>query len=93
MDDAKKVGQILEEVTDKVPKLISSLINTVYSPEAGTSMGQAVGNLYKELVASGIPQEDAIKMAKDFMLSIKDFTSNMNSGDGSNAFPFNASDK
>ena len=82
MDDPKRIGQVLDEVTDKIPKLISNIINTVYSSEAGTGMGQAVGNLYKELVASGIPQEDAVKMAKDYMLSIKDFTGNMVNKEG-----------
>ena len=79
MNDIKEMSLMLETVTDKIPKLISNLLSTVYSPEAGTSMGQAVGNLYRELVASGIPQEDAVKMAKDFMLSIKDVTGNINS--------------
>ena len=83
MNDAKEIGQILDEVTDKVPKLISSLLGTIYSPEAGTSIGQAVGNLYKELVANGIPEEDALKMAKDYMLSIKDFANNMSQGPNS----------
>jgi len=35
-------------------------------------MGQAVGGFYKELIESGIPAEDALKMTKDYMLSIKD---------------------
>lgn len=70
------ISQILDTVSGKVPKLIGDIISTFYSPEAGHNMGRAVGALYKELVESGIPQEDALKMAKDYMLSIaqiKDF--------------------
>ena len=73
----KEIGELLDEVTGKLPKFITGLIDTIYSAEAGTKMGKSVGNLYKELIDSGIPQEDAIKMAKDYMLSIKDITNNL----------------
>ena len=85
----KEIGQLLDEVSDKVPKLISGIIDTLYSAEAGKKMGQSIGNLYKELVESGIPEEDALKMAKDYMLSIKDITGNML--DASNASKMNVS--
>lgn len=74
MNDAKEIGAILDEVSLKVPKLIGGLLDSFYSAEAGKKMGQAVGNFYKELVAEGIPPEEAIKMARDYMLSIKDIT-------------------
>ena len=72
----KEIGQLLDEVSSKVPKLISGLIDTIYSPEAGKKMGQSIGNLYGELIASGIPEEAALKMARDYMLSIKDISKN-----------------
>jgi hypothetical protein len=55
--------------------MISGILETLYSAEAGRSMGQSVGNFYKELVGAGISQEEALKMAKDYMLSLKDITS------------------
>lgn len=70
----KEIGELLDEVSGKVPKLISSVMDTMFSAEAGKKMGQAVGSLYKELVESGIPQEEALKMTKDYMLSLKDVT-------------------
>ena len=72
----KEIGELFDEVSGKVPKLITGLMDTIYSADAGTKMGKSVGNLYKELVDSGIPQEEAIKMAKDYMLSIKDIAGN-----------------
>ena len=72
----KEIGELLDTVSGKVPKLISGLIETVYSTETGKKIGQSVGSLYKELVGSGIPEEDALKMAKDYMLSIKDIAAN-----------------
>lgn len=76
--DAKEIGAILDEVSDKVPKLISGLMDTLYSAESGKNMGQAVGNLYKELLEAGFPQEEALKMAHDYMLSLKDISKGFN---------------
>lgn len=68
-DDMKDLGEILDTVTAKVPKLIKELIGTLYSPEAGTDMGKAVGSYYKGLIEAGIPEEVAIEMAKNYTLS------------------------
>ncbi len=70
----KDIGELLDEVSSKLPKLITGLMDTVYSAESGRKMGQSVGGFYKELLESGIPQEEALKMARDYMLSIKDIT-------------------
>ena len=76
----KEIGELLDSVTTKVPKLISGLMDTVYSAESGTKMGQSVGNFYKELIESGIPKEDAMEMTKNYMVSIKDIIGNAASG-------------
>jgi hypothetical protein len=70
--DMKDVAEMLETVTEKLPKLINGIIGTMYNAEAGKNVGQAVGALYKELLESGIPKEDAIKMARDYIMSLKD---------------------
>ena len=75
----KEIGDLLDSVSVKVPKLISGLMDTVYSAEAGTKMGQSVGNFYKELIESGIPKEDAMQMTKNYMLSVKDIIGNATS--------------
>ncbi|HCS72640.1 MAG TPA: hypothetical protein DIW17_02030 [Clostridiales bacterium] len=73
----KEIGALLDELSGKAPKLITGLMDTLYSAESGKKMGQAVGNFYKELVDGGIPQEDALQMAKDYMISLKEITSNI----------------
>lgn len=70
----KEIGEMLDEFSLKLPKLISGILDNMYSAENGRKIGQAVGNLYKELVESGIPQDEALKMARDYMLSLKDIT-------------------
>jgi hypothetical protein len=79
----KEISELIDMTTDKVPKMISGLLNTMYSAEAGANMGKAVGSLYKELVASGITSGIAMEMARDYMLSIKDIVSK--AGNFSNA--------
>ncbi len=74
----KEISELLDSVSDKIPRLIKGLIGTLYNADAGRDMGQAVGNFYKELVSSGIPPETALVMAKDYMLSLKDISSMMN---------------
>ncbi|MGI5899097.1 MAG: hypothetical protein ACOX8S_04135 [Christensenellales bacterium] len=75
----KEIGELLDQVSGKLPKMISGLLDTMYSAEAGQKMGQAVGSFYKELVGSGIPPEEALKMARDYMLSIKEIARSANS--------------
>ena len=74
----KKLAEILDTITDKIPQLITGVVNTLYSAEAGKNIGQAVGSLYKELVESGIPEEAALDMAKSYMLSMKDISAMTN---------------
>lgn len=70
--DAIQVSEILDVVSTRVPEMITNLLRTVYSEEAGRSVGQAVGALYRELVSAGLPREVAVKMASDYMISFKD---------------------
>jgi hypothetical protein len=67
----KEIGELFDEISIKLPKVFNGLMDTLYSAEAAKRMGQAVGAFYKELIQSGIPAEEAIKMAKEYMLSIK----------------------
>jgi len=77
----KEISEMLDEVSGKLPKLISGLLDSVYSAESGKKMGQAVGNLYKELMDSGIPKEDAIKMARDYLASLQNISGNFTKKD------------
>ncbi|WP_459129695.1 hypothetical protein [Guggenheimella bovis] len=73
--DIKDLAEILDTVTDKVPRLLREVMGTLYSPEAGANIGKSVGGLYKELVNSGIPEKDALEMAKSYIISLKDIKS------------------
>lgn len=73
----KEIGELLEIVSAKVPKLLRDLLGTLYSEEAGTSVGKAVGAFYLELVNAGIPADEALTMTKDYMNYVKSIAKEM----------------
>lgn len=66
-EDVQKLSSILDVVADKVPALINQLKASLYSAEAGRELGKAVGAFYQELVASGIPEAEALEMARSYI--------------------------
>jgi predicted hydrocarbon binding protein len=65
--DAENVKEILGVVSSEVPALVKSLLASVFSEEAGKSMGKAAAAYYKELKNGGIPEQVAVKMTEDYM--------------------------
>ncbi|MHA2352938.1 MAG: hypothetical protein ACXABX_07450 [Candidatus Thorarchaeota archaeon] len=70
-DELKEVAEALPElfsaINDAVPKLISGLINSVYSPEAAGNMATGIGKFYSNLIAEVIPEDVALDMTKKFV--------------------------
>ncbi len=64
---AKALPELFDAINDSIPKMISGIIGSVYSPEAAGNMGTAVGQFYSKLVAEGIPEEVALEMTKKFV--------------------------
>jgi len=83
----EEISQLLGVVGDKVPHLIKSIKEVVYSPEAGQGMGQAVGNFYKELVSSGIDTELASSLTRDYLSTMRSFSEKLNQHGGMSISP------
>jgi hypothetical protein len=66
-EEAEEVKEILGAVSTQVPALIKSVLASVFSEEAGRSMGKAAAAYYKELKDSGMPENVAVKMTEDYM--------------------------
>jgi len=64
---AEALPELMNVLNDSIPKLISGLIESVYSPEAAGNMGAAVGKFFRELVDQGIPEDVALDMTKKFV--------------------------
>lgn len=73
----KEIGELLEMVSAKVPKLLSDLLAILYSEEAGTRLGKSIGIFYKELINSGIPPEEAMSMTRDYMNYVKNLATDI----------------
>lgn len=68
---AQEVAEILDAVSARVPALLQSLRDLLYSPEAARNVGQAVGTFYKELINAGIPKEEAMSLTRDYLSTLK----------------------
>lgn len=74
-DLVKSVGdlkEVLGVVTEKVPDLLRGLRDILYSPEAAENMAGAVATFYKKLMEAGIPPEEAMDMAKGYMINLRE---------------------
>jgi hypothetical protein len=80
---SEKVPKLLNELSDSIPKLLGAIRDTIYSQEAGKNMGKAIAVFYKELKEGGIPDELALKMTKDYAQSL-DLSKIMSSKGGIN---------
>ena len=69
--EPENIREILGVVTDKVPALLRELRDVLYSKEAAQSMAEAVGTFYSKLVESGIPKDDALDMARGYMIDLR----------------------
>ena len=67
MSDAEEIKEILGAVSEGIPALIKGVIASVFSEEAGKSMGKAAAAFYKELKESGMPDEVAVKMTENYI--------------------------
>ena len=71
MNELREVAEVLPELfsalNESIPKLITGLIGSVYSPESAGNMAKGIGQFYSNLVAEGIPEEVALDMTKKFV--------------------------
>lgn len=67
-EDVEELREVLSVVSKEVPNLIKSIVQSVFSEEAGRDMGKAAAAFYKELKESGMPEETAVKMTENYIL-------------------------
>lgn len=65
-EDVDDLREVLSVVSQQVPSLIKGIIASVFSEQAGSDMGKAVGAYYKGLKDAGIPEETAVKMTESY---------------------------
>lgn len=70
--DVQELREVLSIVTQQVPGLLRGLRDVLYSKEAAENMADAVGTFYKRLVDAGIPKEEALEMARGYMINLRE---------------------
>jgi len=73
-------------ISAEVPGLLRGLRDVIYSKEAASSMADAVATFYTKLVDAGIPKDEAMDMARGYVLNLREILGgkgglNMNIGD------------
>ncbi|UCF10384.1 MAG: hypothetical protein JSW65_01510 [Candidatus Bipolaricaulota bacterium] len=72
LPDVDKVSELLGVVADKIPELLGGLRDVLYSPAAAENMADAVAKFYKKLIEAGIPEDQALDMARGYMINLRD---------------------
>ena len=78
MSEDGKRGQLKPEdfkemlgfASEKIPALLNSLTDSIYSKDASAKFGMAVANFYKTLKDSGMTDEQAFKLTEQYMSSL-----------------------
>lgn len=65
--DPKKIEEILNIVSDKIPGLLKEFSGVLYSPDQAKQFGLAGATFYKELIAAGMTAEQAFELTSQYM--------------------------
>ena len=65
--DAQEIKEILEAVSDTVPKLLSEITDALFSPDKAEQFGASVAKFYKSMVDSGMNPDQAFELTQKFM--------------------------
>jgi len=64
--ELREVLNVISEFIDKLPKLINELISAIYAADLGERIGKSIGEYYKKLKESGLPDEVAIRLTENY---------------------------
>lgn len=67
MEDAQEIKEILDVVSEKVPKLLEEITDALFSPEKAEKFGETVAKFYKAMVDSGMSPDQAFELTQKFM--------------------------
>ena len=65
--DVNEVREILDVVSEKVPKLLNDLTDVLYGKEQSQKYGIAVAGFYKSLKDAGMTDQQAFELTKSYM--------------------------
>ncbi len=66
-DDIQELREVLEVVSERVPKLIKEIVDAVYNNQDPDEYGRSVASFYKQLTDAGMDPKEAYKLTEKFM--------------------------
>jgi hypothetical protein len=76
----ENIKEILNVVSSEIPALVKNLLGSVFSEEAGRSMGKAAAAYYKEMKAGGLPEQVAVRLTEEYMRTFSSIGDMLRSG-------------
>ncbi len=70
---AEHLPKLFKALSDSLPDMISKIMKAVYSSEVGEEYGKSVGAFYKALKDNGIPEREAMDLAREFIVNQQQF--------------------
>src|SRR5947209_17531413 len=65
-----EVKELLEAFSEKIPTLLNSLTDAIYSKDASAKFGAAVADFYKTLNESGMTDAQAFRLTEQYLSSL-----------------------
>ena len=78
VESPEDIAYILDTVSDKVPSMIKGIISAFFSQEAARDMAKSVAEFRKTLIEGGIPEEEAMKMTREYMQTVTNWKGMVN---------------
>jgi hypothetical protein len=69
----EEVKEILDTVSEKIPELLESLGDVLYSKDNAAKYADAIASFYKSLLDAGMSQEQAFELTEKYMSSLSPF--------------------
>lgn len=68
--EVEKVKELLTVVSEKIPTLLNSITDVLYGKESAGKYGQAVAGFYRTLKDSGMTDDQAFELTRQYMSSL-----------------------
>ena len=75
------IAEILDTVSTRVPMLIRNVMDAFFSPEAAGNIAKSVAEFRKTLIEGGIPEEEAMRMTREYLQTLTNWKGMMGEHD------------
>lgn len=66
-----EIAGIFDVMTERLPKLMAAVKDSLFSERAGREIGRAVGAFYQELLAANISESEAAALTRSYLATLE----------------------